>query len=757
MVLRLILGLGLSVVALGVAARRGRWLYRLATAGQPAPERIEGVRERLGEAVRAQLVEVFGQKKLLQWSVPGAAHFVVFWAFLILGTVYLEAYGALFDGDFHIPLVGQWAVLGFVQDLIAVLALAGIVTFAVIRVRNSPARLDRRSRFTGSHLGGAWLILFMIGNVIWTMFLFRGASINSGNFPYATGAFVSEAAGAALEPLGAGANEVLETVGLLLHLGVMLTFLVIVVHSKHLHIFIAPLNVLFSRRPHALGALLPMRSNGKALDFEEADPDADVFGRGAIEDFTWKGMLDFATCTECGRCQSQCPAWNTEKPLSPKLFVLDLRDHAFAKAPYLQAAEGERESLPEAVTKEADRLLVGPLDQGGVIDPDVLWSCTSCGACVQQCPVDIEHVDHIMDMRRYQVLVESNFPTELNQLFKGLESKGNPWNMAPSARMDWAKDLPFHVKQVGGPAADDPHDLSEVEWLFWVGCAGAYEDRAKKTTRAVAELLQLAGVDYAVLGDGETCTGDPARRAGNEFVFQLLATQNAEVLTEAKATKVVATCAHCFNTLKNEYEQLGVELEVVHHTQLLNRLVRDGRLTPVANGNGSVAGRTITYHDPCFLGRHNQVYAPPRELLEVLPGATFAEMPRNSELSFCCGAGGARMWMEERIGTRINAARTAEAVATGADQIAVGCPFCRVMLSDGLTAQQAAGDARDEVEVLDVAQLLLASVDRGNGAAPGATAAEPDAVDAGDPETLTATPDVGALAGTTPAEASAAA
>ena len=746
MILRLVLGLGLTVVALAIAGHRVRWLYRLGRTGQPAPDRVEGVTHRVGEAVRTQLIEVFGQRKLLKWTVPGAAHFVVFWAFVILASVYLEAYGALFDEDFAIPLIGHWPVLGFLQDLIASLALLGIVTFAIIRLRNSPARLDRRSRFKGSHLGGAWLILFMIFNVVWTMFLYRGAAINAGNFPYESGAFVSEGVANLLEPLGHSANETLESVGLIAHLAVMLTFLVIVVYSKHLHIFLAPLNVLFSRRPKALGAMTPMMSHGKPLDFEEADPDTDVFGRGKIEDFTWKGMLDFATCTECGRCQSQCPAWNTEKPLSPKMLILDLRDHAFAKAPYLQAAEDARESLPDAVKAEAERPLVAPLDEGGVIDPDVLWSCTSCGACVEQCPVDIEHVDHVMDMRRHQVLVESNFPAELNQLFKGLENKGNPWNMAQSARMDWAKDLPFDLKVVGS----DVEDLSEVEWLFWVGCAGAYEDRAKKTTRAVAELLHTAGVDFAVLGDGETCTGDPARRAGNEFVFQMLAMQNAEVLKEAKATKVVATCAHCFNTLKNEYEQVGVSLEVVHHTQLLNRLVRDGRLTPVADTAGSVAGKTITYHDPCFLGRHNQVYAPPRELLEVLPGATFNEMPRNSERSFCCGAGGARMWMEEKIGTRINVDRTAEAVATGADQIAVGCPFCRVMLSDGLTAQQAAGEARDEVEVLDVAQLLLAAVQRSPGPT---TDAEPDAADAAEPDSVTTPTDVGAGAGTTPAEA----
>ena len=364
--------------------------------------------------------------------------------------------------------------------------------------------------------------------------------------------------------------------------------------------------------------------DGKPLDFteiEELDEDAPL-GIGKVEDFTWKGLLDFTSCTECGRCQSQCPAWHTEKPLSPKLLIMDLRDHAYAKAPYLQAAEAARESLPEAVQAEAARPLVGPIQAAdglaGVIDPDVLWSCTSCGACVQQCPVDIEHLDHIMDLRRHQVLMESDFPAELNGLFKGLETKGNPWSQSPRGRMDWAKDLDFPVPVVG----EDVEDLTEVEYLFWVGCAGAYDDRAKKTSRAVVELLRTAGVMYAVLGNGETCTGDPARRAGNEFVFQQLALENAETLTEAKATKVVTACAHCLNTLKNEYPQIGVELEVVHHTQLLNRLVRDGRLTPVAPVDGSVAGRTVTFHDPCYLGRHNEVYDPPRELIEALPGTT---------------------------------------------------------------------------------------------------------------------------------------
>jgi Fe-S oxidoreductase len=599
-------------------------------------------------------------------------------------------------------------VLGFLQDFIAMMAFFGILTFVWIRLRNAPKDLGRRSRFFGSHLSGAWITLFMIFNVIWTMFLFRGSSSALGNLPYTNGAFVSIGVGKVLNGLPHGGLEFLEGVGLLLHIGVMLVFLVFVLNSKHLHIFVAPLNVLFGRRPDALGAVKPLISDGRPGtldDIEDMDEDT-TLGVGSIGDFTWKGLLDFTTCTECGRCQSQCPAWNTEQPLSPTLLIMNLRDHALASAPALLSADGS--GVPEEAKKESERPLIGDESMYGVIDPDVLWSCTTCGACVNQCPVDIEHVDHIVDMRRYQVLVENNFPAELNQLFKGLEGKGNPWNMSASARMDWAKGLEFDVPVVG----ETLESMESVDWLFWVGCAGAYEDRAKKTTRAVAELLNLAGVSFGVLGNGETCTGDPARRAGNEFVYQGLAQQNVDTLTEHQVKQVVTTCAHCFNTLKNEYRDFGLELEVVHHTQLLNRLVREGRLTPVPEsaGGAGAAKRTITYHDPCYLGRHNKVYTPPRELLQVLPGASYVEMERSGERSFCCGAGGARVWMEENLGERINTNRTKEAVATGADQIAVGCPFCRVMLSAGLAAEQASGAAREEVEVLDVAQLLLASV-----------------------------------------------
>jgi Fe-S oxidoreductase len=700
LVARIIIGLALTAVAAAVAGRRLWWLYRLGRTGQSAPERIEAVRSHPARDAETQVTEVFGQRKLLKWSVPGVAHFLTFWGFIILVLTIIEAYGDLFSRTFAIPGIGHWAAIGFIEDLFAVGVLAGIVTFAIIRLRTDPKREGRSSRFSGSHTGAAWLVLLLIFLVIATLLLYRGAQINTGVFPYSHGAFASQIVGHWLAPLGPGVNSVLEATFILLQLAVVVGFGAFLTYSKHLHIVLAPVNVLFSRRPDGLRALQPMRSGGKVLDFEEADPDTDIFGRGKIEDFTWKGMLDMATCTECGRCQAQCPAWATGKPLSPKMLILDLRDHAFAKAPYLLAASDEaREKLPDSVKAEAERPLVGDEAANGVIDPDVIWSCTNCGACVEECPVDIEHIDHITDMRRHQVLIESAFPTEASSMLKNLENKGDPWGMGEARRLEWAESLDFEVPVVDGPIGDD------VEYLFWVGCAGALEDRARKTTRAIAELLHTAGVSFAVLGPAETCTGDPARRMGNEFVFSMLAQQNIETLNEARARKIVASCPHCFNALANEYPQLGGNYEVIHHTQLLARLVSEGRLSPV-----NPVEEKITYHDPCFLGRHNRVFTPPREIMEQVPGVRTQEMHRCKERGFCCGAGGARMWMEERIGKRINTERIDEALGTNPDTISTGCPYCLVMLGDAISAKKSSGEAGESLEVVDVAQILVRSV-----------------------------------------------
>ena len=731
-IVRLSVGLLIIAVSLAIAGRRVLFLVKLISSGQPSPGRLDGVGKRLG----LQVKEVFGQSRLLKWSVPGVAHFVTFWSFIILTLTIIEAIGALFDPRFAIPIIGRWRVVGLAEDLIGTLLLVSLATFAIIRVRQAPRKIERDSRFYGSHTGAAWLVLFMITMVAVTLFGYRGPQINNGTFPYqahTNWTFTSKAVALALDPLGHTANQVLETFFILAQIAVIFGFLVLVVYSKHLHIFLAPVNVSTKRNPDgvALGGLLPMMSKGQVLDFEQADPETDTFGVGKVEDFTWTAMLDMATCTECGRCQSQCPAWNTGKPLSPKLLIMDLRDHLFAKAPFMLATAAGKTvtGIEEAGTESSqpgpdhhgvpesgfgritgsnqaqyDRPLVGTAAEGGVIDPDVLWSCTTCGACVEQCPVDIEHVDHILDMRRYQVLIESSFPSEAGVMLRNLENKGNPWGMNNSSRADWMQGLPFEVKVVQDQIPD------EVEYLFWVGCAGALEDRSKKVSRAFAELLHIAGVEFAVLGSQESCTGDPARRLGNEFVFQMLAQQNVELLNSVGAgrehnVKIVATCPHCFNTIANEYPQLGGDYEVVHHTQLLGKLVADGHLVPITPVDAS-----ITYHDPCYLGRHNKVYTPPREVLGAIQGLTTTEMPRCKERGFCCGAGGARMWMEEKIGKRINVERTDEALSLDPDIISTACPFCITMLSDAVTAKQQSGEAREDVQVLDVSQILVRSL-----------------------------------------------
>ena len=732
--IRLTLGLLMTAIVMIFAAKRVLFLVSLIRSGQRTIDE-GGRKDDLKTRITTQFTEVLGQTRLLKWSVPGIAHFFTMWGFFILITVYLEAFGVLFNPKFAIPFVGHWEVLGFLQDFFALAVLLGIITFAIVRLRSEPKEYGRDSRFYGSHTGGAWLILLMIFLVVFSYAFFRGAAAVNENLPYGWGAFFSRGMGAWMQVFGGPANEWIETVALLGHIGIALVFLLIVLHSKHLHIGLAPLNVTFKRLPNAMGPLLAMESNGSYVDFEDPAEDV-VLGRGKIEDFTWKGYLDLTTCTECGRCQSQCPAWNTGKPLSPKLVIMNLRDHLFAKAPYiLGSSESPLENTPEGGLGEnvhgekkqdahahvpesgferilgsgpdqATRPLVGTLEEGGVIDPDVLWSCTTCGACVEQCPVDIEHIDHIVDMRRYQIMVESEFPGELNGLFKNLERAGNPWGQSSKERTKWIDEVDFDVPVYG----EDVDSFDGFEYLFWVGCAGALEDRAKKTTKAVAELLATAGVKFMVLGSGETCTGDSARRAGNEFLFQQLASQNVETINELFTgvetvdRKIVVTCPHCFNTIGREYPQLGSNYTVVHHTQLLNRLVRDKKLVAV-----SPVSQDVTYHDPCYLGRHNKEYSAPRELIGA-SGAKLTEMPRHADRGLCCGAGGARMWMEEHIGKRINHERAEEALNTNASKIATGCPFCRVMMTDGV------GDRSEEMgkeaEVLDVAQLLLASLDK---------------------------------------------
>ena len=718
----IVVSVAVTLVAVALVCRAVGQIINVVRLGQPVSDRTD----QPGRRTVTMLRETLGHTRMLKWSLIGASHWFVFIGFGLLFFTLVTAYGQLFDPEFVLPLIGGAYPFEWAAELITWAMLIGITVLVAIRLLANPARTGRTSRFTGSRMWQGYYVEATVIGVGVCILLLRGLEYALGvgdasHFPLTF--FIGDAF-AGLAPTNLeNLVYLIATVKILISMAWLIVIALNVTMGVAWHRFTAFPNIFFKREPdgsNALGPAKPLTVKGQPVDFEQIDDlDEDaVLGVGKVEDFSWKGLLDFTTCTECGRCQSQCPAWNTGKPLSPKLLVMGLREHAYAKAPYLLAGGGkdlagddlaashQSADVPATAIAEAERPLVGTAEQHGVVDPEVLWSCTTCGACVEQCPVDIEHVDHILDLRRYQTMIEAEFPSELNGLFRNLEKSGNPWGMNASKRMEWAAGLPFQVRQLGV----DVESLGDVEWLLWVGCAGAFEDRAKKTTQALAELLHIADVSFAVIGDGETCTGDPARRSGNEFLYQQLAMQNVEVLREGQATKVVVTCAHCFNTLKNEYPQLGLNLEVVHHTQLLNRLVRDGKLTPVPT-NGSVAGRAVTYHDPCYLGRHNQVYEPPRELVGALPGVELREMTRSGSRSFCCGAGGARMWMEERIGKRINTDRTEEALATGASAIAVGCPFCRIMLSDGVTAAQATGQG-DGVEVLDVAQLLLQSVKR---------------------------------------------
>jgi Fe-S oxidoreductase len=673
----------LTVIAVGLFAFRSFQLFKKISAGQPDPARFLNK----GQRTKNMLREVLTHTKMLNFTATGIAHwFVMVGFFALLGTL-ITAYGQLINPAFALPIIGHFVGYEFFVELIAWLTGIGIVTLIGIRQVTRFKKPARASRFYGSGNKKAYYVEATILAIVFCVIALRGLEgallgKTSWNWHYA----LSYPAVAYFSSMNTEQIENLIQVFAFAKIAVSMVWFIVIAFNLTMgiawHRFLAFFNLYFKRNPtseNALGPLPEMLSHGAPINFEDPKED-DVFGIGTAADISWKGLLDMSTCTECGRCQSQCPAWHTEKPLSPKLLIMAMRDHALAKLP---------------ATAPIETKIVGNAHENA-ISLDVLWSCTTCGACVEECPVDIEHVDHIVNMRRFQVLVESEFPTELGNTFRNLEKAGNPWGANRTDRDAWIAEVDFPITVIESVIPED------VEYLFWVGCAGAYEERAKKTTKAVAELLYMSGVKFGVLGKRETCTGDPARRSGNEFLYQILSRENIETLQETFGTrgvkKVVVTCPHCFTTIGRDYKQQGFDLQMVHHTQLLNQLVKEGRLKPVSKSE-----KKLTYHDPCYLGRHNQIYEPPRELLEST-GIEITEMPRNQERSFCCGAGGGRMWMEEKIGTRINLNRVDEAIATGAEEVAVGCPFCRVMVSDGMVARESS------VEVLDVAQALLRSV-----------------------------------------------
>ncbi|MDJ1644214.1 (Fe-S)-binding protein [Streptomyces pakalii] len=747
----IIVSLVLTVVGVALVARAVAQIYRFVRLGQavPAGSRTDDPKQRTITLIK----EFVGHTRMNRWGIVGVAHWFVAVGFLTLGLTIVTAYGQLFKADWVLPYIGTFLPYEVYIEFIALGTTLGILVLIAIRQLNLPSRAGRKSRFTGSKMGQAYFveaIILIIGAAIMVLRGLEGALHHVDS--YGPAYFASYPLVLAFKGLSTETLQNLVYLFAMIKLGTTMIWAITVGLNTNMgvawHRFLGFPNIWFKRNADgevALGALQPMTTAGKEIDWEDPAEDA-VFGVSQVEQFSWKGILDFSTCTECGRCQSQCPAWNTGKPLSPKLLIMSLRDHAHAKAPYLLAGggktmEGEEKAteeqlkdVPAAALAEAERPLIGTAEENGVIDPDVLWSCTTCGACVEQCPVDIEHIDHIVDMRRYQVMIESAFPSEAGTMLKNLEKKGNPWGLAKKARVEWTKEVDFEVPIVG----KDVEDLTEVDYLYWVGCAGALEDRAKKTTKAFAELLHMAGVKFAIMGGDEKCTGDSARRLGNEPLFQQLGQENVAMLNMAygeddddpetkkpkSSKKIVATCPHCFNTIANEYPQLGGEYEVIHHTQLLQHLIDEGKLIPVTPVEG-----LITYHDPCYLGRHNKIYTPPREIIAKVPGLRNEEMHRHKERGFCCGAGGARMWMEERIGKRVNNERVDEALALNPDIVSTACPFCLVMLTDSVNGKKNDGQAKESIQVVDVSQLLLESVKT-----PIDPTGEPEQVDAPEPE-----------------------
>ncbi len=649
-----------SVLAIALVAsaalfgRRALLLYRLIRSGKPAA-RFSDVPMR----AKAEAVVVVGQSKLLQRLLPGLMHAAIFWGFLVLFPTILIAMIGAVDPHATLPWLGAQGWYALMVDVFALLVLVGVATAFVIR------KVQRPARFKGSHIGEADLILAMIAGIIVTLFLWHASQISLGLNDYpASWAPIS---GSIAKVLHGQLVPYLERAAVWAHVLIILSFLAYLPYSKHLHIIVAAFNVYFGRT-RARGRLEP-------IDFER--PEAEVrFGSATVTDMTWKQMLDTVSCTECGRCQDVCPAYATGKALSPKLLIMAMRDQLMAEGPKALASTGSYTPpriVPSAVTD------------------DIVWDCVTCGACVRECPVGIEHIDHVIDLRRNLVMVESRFPEEAGAMLRDVDRSFNPWGKPQADRTHWADGLGVRVLQPGDPAPDV---------LFWVGCAPAFDERARKGAVSTAKLMLAAGVDFAILGPREACTGDPARRMGDEYTFQRLASENVGTLNEAGVKKIVTTCPHCFNSIGNEYPDFGGHYKVVHHTEFLAELVREGKLNPLAGE------QKITYHDSCYLARHNDVRSQPRELVSAV--GTAIEMPRNRERTFCCGAGGARMWMEEKRGRPINHERVREAAETGAETLAVACPFCTVMLDDGVRETGA------KLQVIDLATLLHEAVERRN-------------------------------------------
>jgi Fe-S oxidoreductase/nitrate reductase gamma subunit len=627
-----------------------------------------------GERVRALLRFGFGQSRLPArgevW--PGLLHVLIFAAFLVLGARTVTLFGMGFSSHFHLPLLGPGtpggAAYSFVKDVAVILALFASLAFIWRRVVTKPDRVTR-----------SWegvLILGFIAGLMATDILFEGAELLAAGASAGWAVPAGSLGAWMLSGLAPGAVAAIGAASFWLHLVIVLVFLNFLPFGKHFPVITALPDVYVQR--------LPPRGALRKLELESETPD---YGARSVKDLSWKEALDTYSCTECGRCQTHCPTYVTGKPLSHKEVNRTLRHHiqdqaaelvAIARAPDAAARDALSEKLPAVV--------------GTVLPEATVWACTTCGWCETACPVLIENVPRLVDLRRHQVLVESAFPEEAARVFKNIETQGNPWGIGSNRRAEWCEDLAV-------PRASE----GDFEWLFFVGCAGAFDDRQKKVSRAIVKILRAAGVKFAILGDEETCNGETARRLGNEYLFQMQATANVELMNGYGVKKVIAQCPHCLNTIKNEFPQMGGNFEVVHHSELIARLVAEGKLVPgVAK---AFEGQLVTFHDPCYLARWNGVADEPRAALASVPGLRVLEMERNREQGFCCGAGGGRMWLEEKIGTRINQNRVEEASRTLGEKggvVAVGCPFCLTMLKDGVAEL----GKEETMRVVDLAEIV---------------------------------------------------
>ncbi|QQS65540.1 MAG: (Fe-S)-binding protein [Chlorobiota bacterium] len=626
--------------------------------------------------VKNVLIIAIGQTKLLRDKVAGAVHAMIFWGFLVLLIAVIESIveGLIPHGNLN-WLGPIYSMITVSQDVFCIAIIVGVIWAAIRRLSGNIKRLV----VSPSEQRDAMIILTLIFVIVTSLFL-TNASRLGANEEYS---WAIRPISGLLHPLFTNGNfsKIVFETSWWLHILVIFGFMNYLPHSKHLHVITSIPNVYFSN----LGTVNKLEK----IDFEQVG--LEKFGKGDIEDFTWKQLLDGMTCTHCGRCSTVCPANSTGKILDPKEIIIGLNNRTMDKAPQVLRSKGVQDIPGVDDPSIFEKVLIGDY-----ISNEALWQCTTCMACVQECPVMIEHVPAIIDMRRWQVMMQSDFPVQLQPAFQNIENNFTPWAFSNSERSDWTQGT-----KVKSMESATKNEIENLDVLFWVGCAGSYDDRYKKVTKAFAEIMDIAEVNYRILGTEEKCTGDPARRAGNEYLASSMIQMNVETLNNYNVKKIVTSCPHCFNTLLNEYPDFGGKYEVIHHTAFIEDLIKEGRI----KGLNEMQAK-VTFHDSCYLGRYNNTYEPPRALINNIPGLEIIEMPRNKDKGFCCGAGGAQMFMEETEGKRINIERTEEALSTGAQVIASACPFCMTMMSDGV--KTLANDSG--ILVKDVAELVLEAI-----------------------------------------------